>query len=160
LKIVVDSFSCCLTDYLNTQVSSCCQAYSSCHVIGRLTGGIHTTTLYCMAETNLCPLRPEIGECSTNEGTATVLPRYSPAVLLDNGLGIHDTYHAMPSLPRNPPIRRHWTRESVIPLSSVQSLYDCRAEVIITHTPSTSDACETHARPVEKFIACPTQSKN
>jgi len=40
-----------------------------------------------------------------------------------------------------------------VPLSSVQSLYECRAEVIITHAPSTSDACETHAQPVEKSIA-------
>jgi hypothetical protein len=37
-------------------------------------------------------------------------------------------------------------------LSSVQSMYECRAEVIITHAPSTSDACETHAQPVEKSI--------
>jgi len=28
-----------------------------------------------------------------------------------------------------------------------------RAEVIIMHTPSTSDACETHAQPIEKSIA-------
>jgi hypothetical protein len=28
-----------------------------------------------------------------------------------------------------------------------------RAEVIITHMPSTSDACEVHAQPVEKSIA-------
>jgi hypothetical protein len=33
-----------------------------------------------------------------------------------------------------------------ISLSSIQSLYDRRAEVTITHTPSTSDACETHAQ--------------
>jgi len=94
-----------------------------------------------------------------------VLPRYNSAVCpaggcaapprLNNGLGIHDTYHTMPSLPRNPPIGPRWTRERVIPLSSVQSLYDCRAEVIITNTPSTSDVCETHARVVEKFIASP-----
>jgi hypothetical protein len=61
--------------------------------------------------------------------------------------------HPMPSPSRNPPIRSFWTREDVIPLSSVQSLYDFRAEVIITHTPSSSDACETHTRPVEKSIA-------
>jgi len=30
-----------------------------------------------------------------------------------------------------------------IPFSSVQPLYDHRAKVIITHTPSTSDACTT-----------------
>ena len=59
------------------------------------------------------------------------------------------------SLLRNPPIRPFWTREGIIALSSVKSLYDCRAEVIITHTPSTSDACETHARPVEKSITSP-----
>ena len=40
-----------------------------------------------------------------------------------------------------------------VPLSRVQSLYDCRAEVIIPHAPGTSDACETHARLVEEFIA-------
>jgi hypothetical protein len=40
-----------------------------------------------------------------------------------------------------------------VPLSSVQSLYECRAEVIITHAPSTLDACETHVQPVEESIA-------
>jgi hypothetical protein len=40
-----------------------------------------------------------------------------------------------------------------IPLSSVQSLYDRRAEVTITHSPSTSDVYETHAQLVEKSIA-------
>ena len=40
-----------------------------------------------------------------------------------------------------------------VPLSSIQSLSDCKAEVIITHAPGTSDACETRARPVEEFIA-------
>jgi hypothetical protein len=44
-------------------------------------------------------------------------------------------------------------REKGVSLSSVQSLYDCRAEVIIVHAPSTSDACETHAQHVEKSIA-------
>jgi hypothetical protein len=39
--------------------------------------------------------------------------------------------------------------------SSVQSLYDCRAKVIITHTPNTPDACEMHARPAGKFVATP-----
>jgi hypothetical protein len=39
-----------------------------------------------------------------------------------------------------------------VPFSSVQSLYDCRAEVIVTHTPSTSDARETYAQPMQKFI--------
>jgi hypothetical protein len=34
-----------------------------------------------------------------------------------------------------------------VSLSSVQSLYEDRAEVIITH------ACETHAQPIEKPIA-------
>ena len=33
-----------------------------------------------------------------------------------------------------------------VPLSSVQSLYECRAEVITTHAPSTSDSCEAHAQ--------------
>jgi len=52
----------------------------------------------------------------------------------------------------------HWTVHdgyALVLLSSVQSLYDRRAEVIITHAPSVSDACETHARPVEKSIASP-----
>jgi hypothetical protein len=40
-----------------------------------------------------------------------------------------------------------------IPLSSVQPLYDHRAKATITYTPSTSDACETHAQPVEKSLA-------
>ena len=34
-------------------------------------------------------------------------------------------------------------REKDVLLSSIQSLYDCRAEVIIKHAPSTSDACTT-----------------
>jgi hypothetical protein len=46
-----------------------------------------------------------------------------------------------------------WTRENELLLSSVQSLYECRAEVIITHAPSTSDACDMHAQSVEKSIA-------
>src|SRR4051794_22605668 len=45
------------------------------------------------------------------------------------------------ALPRNPPKRPRWTREGIF--LSVRS----RAEVIITHTPSTSDACETHGHP-------------
>jgi hypothetical protein len=39
--------------------------------------------------------------------------------------------------------------EMDVPLSSVQSLYECRAEVIITHAPCTSGAWETHAQPVK-----------
>jgi hypothetical protein len=42
---------------------------------------------------------------------------------------------------KKPPIRPRWTREG--PLSGVRSLYDCRAEVIITHAPITSDAYAT-----------------
>jgi hypothetical protein len=34
-----------------------------------------------------------------------------------------------------------------------KALYDRTAEVTITHSPSTSDACEMHAQPVEKSIA-------
>jgi hypothetical protein len=45
--------------------------------------------------------------------------------------------------------------EMDVPLSSVQSLYECRAEVIITYTSSTPDACETHAQPVEESTASP-----
>jgi hypothetical protein len=59
----------------------------------------------------------------------------------------------MPSLPRNPPIRSRLDERIRSPLSSAQSRYECRAEVIITHAPSTSDACEMHAQPVEKSIA-------
>src|SRR5277367_1035154 len=53
--------------------------------------------VYCMTETNLCPSRPEIWECSTNKGSATALPRYSSAICptvvrcWTDGLGIHDT---------------------------------------------------------------------
>src|SRR5271154_2865123 len=72
------------------------------------------------------------------------------AMLLERKFGW--MFHALPSLPRNPPIRPRWTRESAL-LSSVQSLYECRAETIITHAPSMSDACETHAQSVEKSIA-------
>ena len=59
------------------------------------------------------------------------------------------------NVPRNPPIRHIWTNEGVISLSSVQSRNDCRAEVIVPHTPSImmSGACEAHTRPVEKSIA-------
>ena len=41
----------------------------------------------------------------------------------------------------------------MLPLSSVRSLYECRAEVTITHTPSTSDAREIHSQHVEKSIS-------
>ena len=68
---------------------------------------------------------------------------------------VEERCHATLSLLRNPPIRPFWTREGMITLSSVKSLYDYRAEVIITHTPSTSDAYKTHARPVEKSITSP-----
>ena len=43
--------------------------------------------------------------------------------------------------------------EGVIPLSKCSVSVRSRFEVTITHTPSTSNACETHAQPVEKFIA-------
>src|SRR5436305_12440776 len=50
-------------------------------------------------------------------------------------------------------IRTRWTREGVIPsLQSSVSVHS-RAKVIIMHTPSTPNACETHAQPVEKSIA-------
>jgi hypothetical protein len=58
----------------------------------------------------------------------------------------------LPSLPRKP-VRLRWTRKEVNRLSTGQSLYECSAKVIITHAPSMSGACETHARPVEKVIA-------
>jgi hypothetical protein len=48
---------------------------------------------------------------------------------------VEERYHPILNLPRNLP-----------------SLYNFRAGVIITHTPSTSDACETHTRPTEKSI--------
>jgi hypothetical protein len=32
--------------------------------------------VYGMTETNLCPLRPEIWECSTHKGGAAALPHY------------------------------------------------------------------------------------
>jgi hypothetical protein len=46
-----------------------------------------------------------------------------------------------------------WRREGIFLFSSVQSLYECRAEVIITHAPGTLDACGTHTQLVEKSIA-------
>jgi hypothetical protein len=49
----------------------------------------------------------------------------------------------MPSLPKRPTDKTLLDERRYVPLSSVQSLYDCRAEVIITHTPSTPDACTT-----------------
>jgi hypothetical protein len=54
-----------------------------------------------MTETNLWPPRPEIWECSTNKGSAAVLPRHISAGCptgvrwtqqRTGGLGIHDTY--------------------------------------------------------------------
>jgi hypothetical protein len=39
-----------------------------------------STMVYCMTETNLCPSRSEMWECSTNKGTAAVPPRCSSAV--------------------------------------------------------------------------------
>jgi hypothetical protein len=39
-------------------------------------------------------------------------------------------------------------------------LYECRAEAIITYTSSTPDACETHAKPVEKPIASPSSAED
>ena len=36
-----------------------------------------------------------------------------------------------------------WMREGMFLSPTFQSLYECRAEVIITHAPSTSDACTT-----------------
>jgi uncharacterized membrane protein YidH (DUF202 family) len=59
----------------------------------------NTTMVYCMTETNLCPPRSEIWECSTtNKGSVGTLPRYSSAVCPAVGtsccwtisLGIHD----------------------------------------------------------------------
>jgi hypothetical protein len=44
-----------------------------------------STIVYCMTETNLCPPRPEIRECSTNKGSAAALPRYS----LPHGSALH-----------------------------------------------------------------------
>jgi hypothetical protein len=40
----------------------------------------------------------------------------------------------------------------IVPLSGVQSLYECGAEVIITHVPDTGCACVSHAQLVEKSI--------
>ena len=66
--------------------------------------------------------------------------------------------HALPSLPRNPPIRPRRTREGDFPLFQRSVSDECRAEVIITHAPSTSEVCETHAQHVEKSIASPAPS--
>src|ERR1700722_17746568 len=58
----------------------------------------------------------------------------------------------VPKPARKPSIRPRWTREGNVPLSSIQSLHECRAEIIIMRAPSMSDACETHAQPIEKPI--------
>ena len=55
--------------------------------------------------------------------------------------------------PRNPPIRPRWTRDGIF-LSAFSPCMS-RAEVIITHTPSTSDAHEMRSKSVEKSIANP-----
>jgi hypothetical protein len=46
---------------------------------------------------------------------------------------------------------RRWMRKYV-PLSNIQSLYDCRAEAITVYAPSTLNARETHARPVRSLL--------
>src|SRR5947199_6971699 len=53
---------------------------------------------------------------------------------------------------KNQPIRLCWTRDGIF-LSQRSVSVRSRAEVIITHTPSTSDACEMHVQPVEKSIS-------
>jgi hypothetical protein len=46
-------------------------------------------------------------------------------------------------MPGNSLTRISLDEKRYVPLSSVQSLYDCRAEVITTYTLGTSDACMT-----------------
>ena len=40
--------------------------------------------------------------------------------------------------------------QAIVPLFNVQSLYDCRTEVIVMHMPSRQYTCKTCARPVGK----------
>jgi hypothetical protein len=87
------------------------------------------------------------GEADTNALTTHASPRAETTVELA-------MCHAVPSLPRNPPIKPRWTRGDMFSLFNIQPL--CVVEVklsFITHTPSMPDACETHAQPVEKSIA-------
>jgi hypothetical protein len=51
----------------------------------------------------------------------------------------------------NPVMQSQAGREMVGPLSSPQSLYEYRAEVIITYAFSTSDASETQAQLIEVY---------
>ena len=53
----------------------------------------------------------------------------------------------------NTPIRQHYLKERVYPSLQRSVSVRSRAGVTITHTPSTLDACETHAQSVEKSIA-------
>ena len=50
-------------------------------------------------------------------------------------------------------LETHWTRDGCFLSPAFMSLYESRVEVIVTYAPSVSDACETHAPPVEKSIA-------
>src|SRR5271168_5001395 len=59
--------------------------------------------------------------------------------------GVWLSCYAKPA--KKPTDKTRWTR--YVPLSSVQSLYDCRAEIIVTYTPSTSDAC-----PIRREVYC------
>jgi hypothetical protein len=43
-------------------------------------------------------------------------------------------------------------REGTFLFPAFSSLYECRAEVIIMHAPSTSDAYEAHVQPIEESI--------
>jgi hypothetical protein len=65
-----------------------------------------------MTETNLCPFRSEMWECSTNKGTAAVPPavvapsaprRCAAPPLLNNGLGIPNSSSQRVILPMSGP---------------------------------------------------------
>jgi hypothetical protein len=85
-----------------------------------------------------------------NVYVALSVPRFEPPTIEG------PVSHALPSLPRHLPIRPRRTREGDFLSSSVQSLTS--TEVIITHASNTSEACETHAQPVEKSLASPALS--
>jgi hypothetical protein len=44
-------------------------------------------------------------------------------------------------------------REGTFLFPAFSSLYECRAEVIIMHAPSTSDAYEAHVQPIESIVS-------
>jgi hypothetical protein len=60
-----------------------------------------------------------------------------------NGIASNVFHHSTSKPVKKPTGKAPLDERRYVPLSSVQSLYDCRVEVIITHTLSTLGACET-----------------